>query len=840
MNCVVLACWVDADLWRTRRLVTFMAEAQGEHDERPLAGLRVLDLADEKGELAGRLLADLGAEVIRVEPPSGARSRGMPPFKDGRSLYFAARNSNKLGLVLDLDDASGRERLLALLAKADVFIETEAPGRLALIGLGPRALSERFPHLIVLSISDFGQTGPYRDWVATDATMSAIGGMQCKAGVADREPLFPPSAMAYDIAGIMGAWAALVAIYQRENTGFGQTLDLSVLEAVAEQTDWAYSNGSMIEAKGQNSQMVRSGSGPIYPIIACREGFVRLVIMSARQWHAMREWLGDPDYLQDPSYDSFLGRIQIAEALSVAVGDLFSSLGHVEVAIEAQRRGIVCTPVLTPNEILENEHYQSRKTFVSGEFAPDKEAPFASGFFELDRERMGYRNRAPEIDEHSKEISNDFWPLNRPTPAGSRPAAGRPFEGLRVLDFGIGGVGVEAARLFAEFGADVIKVESRSYPDFIRVVMSTEMSASFASSNRMKRGLGINVKTSKGRDLIRELVRHADLVTENGSTGMMESMGLGYAELKKLNSRVVMASSQLLGDHGVWADWIGYGPSTQPIGGLVHLWDYARASRAVGDGAGEAAALDAPAGSSSIFPDHLAGRVLAIVALAGLIRRGRSGVGGHASVAQAEVVVNILSDQFLKEAVDSGNVRPRGNRSDRGAPWGSYPCSGHDEWVAITIRDDRDWRRLVVAMGEPAWAASESYALPEGRAAAHDEIDDRLCEWTILQSAQAVTATLQMFGVPAAPMYAAREQLHDPHFQSRGYGHWSEQQGLGWMAFEGPAFCASGSARAPLTQAPRLGEHTRIIAADILGLSEEEVEGLISDGVLEITPPPPE
>jgi len=812
-----------------------MTEAPGEHDTHPLSGLRVLDLADEKGELAGRLLADLGAEVVRIEPPSGARSRGMPPFKDGRSLYFAARNSNKLGLALDLDDASDRERLLVLLAKADVFIETEPPGRLALIGLGPRELSERFPHLIVLSISDFGQTGPYRDWVATDATMSAISGMQCKAGIAQREPIFPPGAMAYDIAGILGAWATLVAIYQREKTGFGQMLDLSVLEAVAEQTDWAYSNGSMIEAKGQNSQMVRSGSGPIYPIIPCREGFVRLVIMSPRQWHAMREWLGDPDYLQDPKYDSFLGRLQIADALSVAVGDLFSSLGHVEVAVEAQRRGIVCTPVLTPNEILANEHYQSRKTFVGGEFGPEKTAPFASGFFELDRERFGYRKRAPELDEHVEKISKDFWPANRPTPAGPRPAAAKPFEGLRVLDFGIGGVGVEAARQFAEFGADVIKVESRSYPDFIRVVMSTEMSASFASSNRMKRGFGINVKTSKGLGLIHELVRHADLVTENGSTGMMESMGLGYGQLKQLNSSIVMASSQLLGDHGVWADWIGYGPSTQPIGGLVHLWDYERASRAEED-----VVADAPAGSSSIFPDHLAGRLLAIVALAGLIRRGRSGAGGHASVAQAEVVVNILSDLFLKEALDPGTVRPRGNRSERGAPWGSYPCSGPEEWVAITVRDDRDWRGLVAAMGEPGWAANEAYARPEARVAAHDEIDDRLREWTVLQSAQAVTTALQMFGVPAAPMYSAREQLHDPHFQSRGYGHWSDQQGLGWMAFEGPAFRANGSARAPFTPAPRLGEHTRVIAADLLALSEEEIEELIAEGVLEIAPSPPD
>ena len=159
-------------------------------NEFPLSGLRVLDLADEKGELAGRILGDFGAEVVRVEPPTGARSRKLPPFdSEGRSLYFATRNSNKLGLALDLEVEADRTKLLDLLARADVMIESEKPGRMAELGLDPTTLAERFPHLIVLSISDFGQVGPYRDWVATDSTMSASAAMQFKAGIGSREPL---------------------------------------------------------------------------------------------------------------------------------------------------------------------------------------------------------------------------------------------------------------------------------------------------------------------------------------------------------------------------------------------------------------------------------------------------------------------------------------------------------------------------------------------------------------------------------------------------------------------------------------------------------------------------
>jgi crotonobetainyl-CoA:carnitine CoA-transferase CaiB-like acyl-CoA transferase len=787
---------------------------------RPLTGYRVVDLADEKGELAGRILADFGAEVVRVEPPQGARSRCLPPFApSGESLYFAYRNANKLGHVLDLESEAGRAGLLDLLARADVLIESETPGRMASLGLAPKSLSERFPHLVVLSISDFGQTGPYRDWVATDSTMCAISGMQFKAGVADREPLFSPGAMVYDIAGIMGAFAAMTALYQRERTGYGQTLDLSVLEAVAQQTDWSFSNNSMTDAKLQEGLQSRIGSGPIYKIFPCKGGFVRLVIMAPRQWRAMRAWLGEPDYLQDPKYDSFLGRMEIADALNVMVGDLFATMTHEEVAFEAQKRGIVCTPVLAPGEVLENVHFRSRGTFVDGEYAKGERGPIASGFFELDRERQGFRHRAPAKGEHSAQIAGGLWPDQRSKPVHPRPAPSRPFENLRVLDFGIGGVGVEAARLFADYGADVIKVESKVYPDFIRVVMGTQISGSFASSSRTKRGFGVNLKLEEGRRLLHELARHADVVTENGSTGTMDSLGVGYEALSKTNPRIVLASSQLLGDHGAWADWIGYGPSTQPIGGLVHLWDYRDSSE--------------PAGSTSIFPDHLAGRLLALSALAAIFRRMRTGRGAHASVAQAEAVANMLGDLLLKEGVAPGTVKPLGNRSERGAPWGCYPCAGSDQWVAITVRDDADWAKLKVAIGDPDWAKDARYASATGRAADHDAIDAKLAEWTRARSTKTVTSTLQMFKVPAAPMYTARDQLHDPHFQARGYPRWIEQQVAGWMAMEGPCFQASGMKDIQLFQAPLVGEHTRTIAREILGMSEAEIEAQIAAEVLE-------
>jgi crotonobetainyl-CoA:carnitine CoA-transferase CaiB-like acyl-CoA transferase len=788
--------------------------------QRPLEGIRVLDLADEKGELAGRLLADLGADVVRVEPPGGARSRRLPPLHGGTSLYFAHRNSNKRGVVLDLEGERDRARLSDLCSRADVLIESFAPGTLAKLGLDPAVLVERNPHLVALSITDFGQTGPYRDWVATDATLEAIGGQLFKAGLADLPPLLPPGALAWDIAGVMGCFAALLALLQRFRTGHGQWIDLSALEALAQTTDWSFSNATYARAKGQTPFELRMGSGPMYKIYACKGGYVRLVILSPRQWRAMREWLGDPEYLQDPKYDSFLGRMGIADALGVIIGDLFATMGHEEVAFEAQRRGIVCTPVLRPGEVLANVHFRSRGTFVDAEYAPGESGPVASGFFELDGERQGFRRRAPTPGEHDAALAAGIWPDRRPPPARARPAPSLPLAGLRVLDFGIGGVGVECGRLFGEYGADVIKVESRSYPDFIRVVMSTEMSASFASSSRSKRGFGVDLKHERGLALIRRLIGLADVVIENSATGTMDGLGVGFARIRELSPRCVMASSQLLGSRGAWADWIGYGPSTQPIGGLVHLWNYA--------------GREEPAGSTSIFPDHLAGRLSAVIALAALVRRERTGRGGHGEVAQAEAVTNMIGDLLLREGVEPGSAVARGNRSERGAPWGCYPCAGAQQWVAITVRDDEDWGRLRMALGNPEWAERAELRSVAGRRAAHDELDAKLAEWTSARTRVDVVATLQMFRVPAAPMFTGSDQAADPHFQARGYLRWVEQQDLGWICLEGPCFRASGMADLRIFQAPLLGAHTREICRDELGLADPEIEELVAAGALEV------
>ncbi len=784
----------------------------------PLAGLRAVDLCDEKGELCARLLADLGADVIRVEPPGGSRSRSLPPFHGDTSLHFAYRNSNKRGVALDLESSSDRERLHGLLAGADVLVESFAPGALAALGLGSAELRERHPHLIVTSITEFGQTGPYRDRIATDMVLEALGGMIFKAGIPEKPPLTPPATLACDIASVSAAFATLLACWQKRETGAGQHIDFSMLEAVAQTTDWSFSNASVIRFREQEPSEVRVGSGPIYTIYPCKDGYVRLIVLSPRQWRAMRKWLGEPESLQEDHWDSFIARLSIMDILQPLYTEHFAKMEMDEVCVEAQKRGIVCTPVLPPARVLTNEHLRSRDTFVQAEIAPGASGPVAAGFFEADGVRQGFRWRAPTPGEHDALLDDAGW-SPRPAPADPAPAPSAPLAGLRVLDFGIGGVGVEGGRLLAEYGADVIKIETRTYPDFIRVILSTEMSPSFASSSRSKRGFGVNAKLAEGLAVLQRLIEHADVIIENGSTGMMDELGVGFAAAKKLNPRVVVVSSQLLGSHGAWADWIGYGPSTQPIGGLVHLWNYTD--------------QDFPAGSAAIFPDHLAGRLSALAAMAGLFAREQTGAGSHVEVAQVEAVTGLLGDLLLKEGLDPGSVRPMGNRSERGAPWGVYPCAGEQQWCAINVRDDDDWRRLRSALGDPAWAADAALAAAEGRFAAHEEIDAWLEEWTRARDKREVEQLLQQHGVPAGAVLTGTDQLDDPQLIARGYPRTIEQQDQGPITLEGPCWHATGMADAIIFEAPRLGEHTREICSELLGMNEAEIDRLLESGALE-------
>lgn len=779
-----------------------------------LGGFRIVDLTVDRGELCSRLLADLGADVIKVELPGGSPARSLAPLHGDVSLFWALRNAGKRSVVLEPGDG----RLDELLATSDAVVLSDRPGQ----GHDPDELLARHPHLVVTAITPYGRRSPWAERVTTDGVLASTATIAYKAGLPTREPLLPPASFVDDGTSVAFAFATLCALWQREGSGAGQVLDCSVNEAMANMGDWTLANASAMIGAGMEFPDKRNGAGPVWPSFRCADGYVRVVILAPRQWHAMRAWLGEPDYLQDPELDGMLGRLAIADAvINPLIQELFADKTMAELSAEAQARGIVCTPLAQVSDVLTNEHFHARGTFVELELGPGVHAPLPSGFLEVDGERAGPRCRPPAVGEHTEEVFADLGE-RQPAPVAD-PEPALPLVGLRVADFGHGGVGVEVGRMLAEYGADVMKIESRSYPDFIRVQTGAEMSPSFASSSRSKRGFGANAKDPDGRRVLLQLLATTDVVIENNATGVMDKLGLGYRTLREQNAGVVMVSSQLMGSRGPWADFRGYGPSTRAAGGFEMLWNYAD--------------LDEPAGGMSIFPDHLCGRLGALGAVAALLARRRRGTGAHVELAQVEVTVGIVGDLIPKEALEPGSVRATGNRRDRGAPWGLFPCSGDDQWVAITCRDDADWARLVEVMGSPAWADAGLATAPE-RHRRVDDVEKGVASWTRTVTREAAAAACQAAGVPAGEVLTTVESMTHEQFVARGFPVEITQHGnlVPQIILDGPGFFGSRMAPAVIEPAPLVGEHTRDICAE-LGLPAEEVEELVAKVALEVTPP---
>ncbi|HEY6481848.1 MAG TPA: CoA transferase [Streptosporangiaceae bacterium] len=374
----------------------------------PLAGVRVLDLLDGLGELGTRYLADLGADVIRVEPPGGGRSRGLAPCAGGVSLRYLTHNAGKRAVSADLARPEGPGQFLRLAGTADIVFEPGPAGWLAAAGITPRQLRERFPALVVVSVSDFGWTGPYRDWQATEQVLLAMAGVLSRSGLPGRPPLLPPGQLASESVALQAAWVALAAYLGRLRTGSGDHADVSAFEATALTLDPGYGIGGSATAgasAGAGSRG-RPDARHLYPIFRCADGWVRICVLSARQWAGMFRWLGEPAALAGPALAAIGARFQAAATLMPAYERHFAGLSRDEAVAQGQRHGVPTAALLTLAEVAGSEHFAARGAFASvpASRGADVTVRVPDGLVEVDGRRAGLRGPAPAAGEHTAEV----------------------------------------------------------------------------------------------------------------------------------------------------------------------------------------------------------------------------------------------------------------------------------------------------------------------------------------------------------------------------------------------------------------------------------------------------
>ena len=327
-----------------------------------LAELRVLDLCDGDADAVTRLFADLGADVLKVEPPGGNAGRSQPPSVAGASVPFALNNANKRSCVLDPADARDRDRFVELVAGADIVVDSGNPGRAATFGTTCADLSRRYPQLVAMSVTDFGVDGPRASWSATDPVFYALSTALSRSGPTTGRPVLPPNGIASATAAVQAAWAALAAYFHRLRYGTGDYVDFCRFEAVVQSLDPPFgSEGQAAVGQKRSSELWRGRprNQQIYPIFGCRDGHVRICLLSARQWRGMRSWLGEPEQFADPKFDTIAARYGASREINALIAELFAAQTMDELVTAGQSRGVPIAAVLSPAEALSSGHFRS-------------------------------------------------------------------------------------------------------------------------------------------------------------------------------------------------------------------------------------------------------------------------------------------------------------------------------------------------------------------------------------------------------------------------------------------------------------------------------------------------
>ncbi|SHN17369.1 CaiB/BaiF CoA-transferase family protein [Cryptosporangium aurantiacum] len=764
----------------------------------PLDGVRVVDLTIGPLAAIGRHLVEWGAEVIRVEKPGGADDRRSGRSIEGVSLDFVAANLGKKAIELDLGgDAGDWDAFEELLAGTDILLESSAP-------LDVDALHRRHPGLVILSVSPFGRSGSYSNWQATGPVFHALSGELSRSGIPGRPPLLPPGNLPYDCAVPQAVYVTLLAYLERLRTGVGDHLDFAVLDGAVHALDPGYGIAGSATAGVPASKLPRGrpDARHQYPIIPCADGFVRLCILSPRQWRGMFAWMGSPEEFADPSFDRLDIRFK-SPTLIPAITRFFADQKRADLEEAGQRHGVPTTAVLDLREALESEQIQARRAFTTVDLAPGIAAPFPDGVLEFDGYRAGIRGPAP-LPDHRLPGSRPPVPADDP----SGDPSGRPLAGLRVLDLGVIVVGAEQSRLLADQGADVIKVENDAFRDGSRQTRDgSVMSVTFAAGHRNKRSLGLDLRSEAGRELFLRLAAETDVVLTNFRPGTLESLGLGYDVLKAANPGVIVVDSSAFGSTGPASRRLGYGPLVRASAGLTRQWRYPD------DEAGYSDAI-------TVYPDHVAARIGVAGVLALLVRRRRTGAGGTISISQTEVMLGHMASKIAEDSLTrAGHVLDGPETPD--APWGVFPAAGDDEWCVVTVRSDGDRRALCRVIGHDDSAADQ------GLVAA-------LTEWLAARTAADAMETLQNAGVPAAAMLRVSELPSFPYYIERNFFRTT-----GHPAVRQPFHLENAPVRSERLPdpderpAPLLGEHTRQIAAERLGLTDAEIDTLLTAGVLQ-------
>jgi crotonobetainyl-CoA:carnitine CoA-transferase CaiB-like acyl-CoA transferase len=784
--------------------------------------MRVIEISDreEAAAYAGKLLSRWGAEVVKVESPDR-----QPPL-DAEDRYL---NAGKQRIDLDLFDSDGRGQLDELLVGADILLTDRAPRDVQALDL----LSEDASGpLVRMSISPFGLTGPYRDYEATASTLLALGGYTFLSGDIGRAPLTFPGKYPYYQAGTYAYTTALASYLHGLDGGTPTAIDVSVLETVTtahQFTDVMWTHAGKIRSRHGN----RWENLCPTTMFEIGDGFAALNIIPSF-WEPFTYLMGRPDLATAEGWATNAERMERCDEVVELMTSVFADWSRERFLREAQETWR--TPVgvvLNLDELLSNEHLAARGFWRPIEGDEEVRTP-GSPFQFVDDQPPIERVSQPRASQTVAALPAHER-LKAPSIVTGRDPR-RPLEGVRVVDFTRIWSGPLAARILGDLGAEVIKIEAPTgrgpavvppgaggnYPDgdpgdhpWNRQGMSNKL-------NRNKKSVAIDLKTEAGRAAVLELVAHSDVVIENFSARAMPSLKLDYQYLREANPNIIYLAMPAFGLYGPYRDYVGLGPSIEPLTGMTAFMGYAP---------------DEPRMSVQALTDAMAGTAAASAVLTALERRARLGTGSFLEISQEEAGTIYFGEQMLEYQL-TGDVPQRyGNHHPRFSPHGVYRCQGEDEWIALAVCDETQWRALSDLAGD-GWQGRPEFATLEARKANEDALDQAIDDWTRGRDKVALMHELQAHGIAAGTVNSAPEWLTEPHLQDRGYFFEVDELDAGRRSYDGSPVTFGGDRGYALwSRAPGFGEHNSAILEGAAELDPAAVGELAAAGVIVDRPP---
>ena len=817
-----------------------VSEEEQTNHSRPLEGMRVIDLTDHRGDVGPWMLGELGADVIKVEPPGGCSTRALNPIRkddisDLRSLHFSSYSSNKRSIVLDLEDPGERATFLKLVESADFLYESGLPTPLSQMGIDRnelRAINEEMVHVVV---TPFGIDGPRSGDPHSELSIASLGGSPNLQGTPDRPPVKASIPQVWRHAGAESAVAGLVAHSRMLSTGREQQVVVSAQSCVT----WTLLNAMEAHAI-QGADIHRTGTEiltdpPLQIRVQAADGWL-IGVSRGDLAEALAPWLIEEGIVEsswlNEDWSTFDHRSISGEATIYSFADIYEALSALCIRYPRDtlmRRGLELGATLAPindvEDLLGFDHLELRnfwRTATEDRGFTDERIP--GGFLSFSGRRLNAKRQPPHLDEHRQEILDDLVTPTNSKKTNVSSESTLPLKGLKVADFSWVGVGPITAKALADHGATVVRVESGGRLDPLRVnppfkdqIFGENMSQFFGTFNTSKLSIDIDLKNETGVEIARKLISWADVIIEAWSPGAFARTGFTDEVIRSLNPSAIIVHTSLLASGGPLSPLAGYGYHAAAIAGYYEVVGWPDSP---------------PDGPYLAYTDTIAPRFITSALLAAIDHRRRTGSAHTIEAAQLECGLQLMAPELLDFQINDVKATRIGNRDLDMSPQGIYPVSGEDRWIGITVANDSNWVALQKLMGEPDWAKEKRYETVAGRIEAAGFLDEQIGEWTHVRDGKALETRLLDEGIPAGLVSRSSDLLSDPQYKHLGFYRWHEHGAMGNIPYAGHQYSIDGYDHGPRSAAPLLGEHTFEVLSDLLGIDAEEIAEIAISGAL--------